>query len=162
MLTPPLFPMCWKTSKLWKSRVLPKADGVPSTPGLRISGVGTLPLPLLLPELAQQITSLATKSPFGKGPDTLVDESVRKSWQIDPAKVSFDNPLFHDAIQTLAQNAAIGVPEEVGVEAILYKMLMYEPGGFFKKHRDTEKEDGMFVRGRSKWEKSFRSSSFPF
>ena len=30
------------------------------------------------------------------------------------------------------------------VRAELYKVLLYEPGSFFKKHRDTEKADGMF------------------
>lgn len=30
------------------------------------------------------------------------------------------------------------------VTASLYKLVLYEPGGFFKPHRDTEKEPGMF------------------
>lgn len=33
----------------------------------------------------------------------------------------------------------------MGVEAHLYKMLMYERGGHFLAHRDTEKEPGMFA-----------------
>ena len=31
------------------------------------------------------------------------------------------------------------------VEIKLYKMLIYEKGGHFLKHRDTEKENGMFA-----------------
>jgi hypothetical protein len=31
------------------------------------------------------------------------------------------------------------------VTAVLYKLLLYEEGGFFKTHRDTEKADGMFA-----------------
>ena len=31
------------------------------------------------------------------------------------------------------------------VEARLYKMVLYEEGGFFKAHKDTEKEPGMFA-----------------
>ena len=31
------------------------------------------------------------------------------------------------------------------VEARLYKMVLYEDGGFFKAHKDTEKEPGMFA-----------------
>lgn len=120
---------------------------VPALPGLTVNGIGMLSLPLVSDETVKQLAAVATKSPFGKGSDTLVDESVRKSWQIEPAQVSFGNPAFHEAIQTLAKTAAkgLGVPEKVSVEAILYKVLLYESGGFFKKHRDTEKEDGMFA-----------------
>ena len=40
--------------------------------------------------------------------------------------------------------------EELGccsnnVEANLYKLLVYEEGGHFKPHRDSEKEDGEYV-----------------
>lgn len=41
--------------------------------------------------------------------------------------------------------AALGVPGGgAGIEARLYKLLVYERGGHFKSHRDTEKEPGMF------------------
>ncbi|KAG2499202.1 hypothetical protein HYH03_002783 [Edaphochlamys debaryana] len=41
---------------------------------------------------------------------------------------------------------ALGIqgPDAQGVEARLYKLLMYEEGGHFLEHRDTEKEPGMF------------------
>ena len=38
--------------------------------------------------------------------------------------------------------AGIGCPTG-RLEAELYKLLIYEPGGFFSEHRDTEKTDGM-------------------
>ena len=34
---------------------------------------------------------------------------------------------------------------QIKVEARLYKMVLYEEGGFFKAHKDTEKEPGMFA-----------------
>jgi hypothetical protein len=34
--------------------------------------------------------------------------------------------------------------EKQGVHANLYKLLLYEAGGHFTVHRDTEKEEGMF------------------
>ncbi len=37
-----------------------------------------------------------------------------------------------------------GLPLESQVEAKLYKLLVYESGGKFDKHHDTEKEHGMF------------------
>ncbi|KAJ3089359.1 hypothetical protein HK102_006581 [Quaeritorhiza haematococci] len=38
----------------------------------------------------------------------------------------------------------LGIPPYTNVHATLYKLLLYETGGFFKPHRDTEKENGMF------------------
>ena len=37
----------------------------------------------------------------------------------------------------------MGVQEEV-IKAELYKLLVYDPGAFFLRHRDTEKSPGMF------------------
>ena len=37
----------------------------------------------------------------------------------------------------------LGVSSEIDLH--LYKLLLYETGGFFKPHRDTEKEDKMFA-----------------
>jgi hypothetical protein len=37
----------------------------------------------------------------------------------------------------------LGVSSD-NVEARLYKLVLYEEGGFFKSHKDTEKEPGMF------------------
>ena len=37
----------------------------------------------------------------------------------------------------------LGVSSDI--ELHLYKLLLYEPGGFFKPHRDTEKEENMFA-----------------
>lgn len=41
----------------------------------------------------------------------------------------------------LAQEMSIGTSFNLS----LYKLLLYEKGSFFKKHRDSEKEDGMFA-----------------
>ena len=41
--------------------------------------------------------------------------------------------------------AAGGLGADGTVEAELYKLLVYEPGGFFLEHRDTEKVGGMFA-----------------
>ena len=55
-------------------------------PQIDIEGIGTVGLPLHL-LFANHIKDIvAKKAPFGRGPETLVDESVRKAWQIDPNK----------------------------------------------------------------------------
>ncbi len=39
----------------------------------------------------------------------------------------------------------LGLGPSANVTAQLYKLLLYEPGGFFVPHKDTEKEKGMFA-----------------
>ena len=65
---------------------------------------------------------------------------------MDPAKVTIQNPAWGASLQKLVDQAAeaLGVCTNL-VRAELYKLLLYEPGGFFKKHRDTEKAKGMFA-----------------
>jgi len=73
-------------------------------------------------------------------------QGVRKTWQIDGSKVSLTNPAWRPALLSLvdkiAQDMKLGVDGKV--ETRLYKLLLYEVGGFFKSHRDTEKEPRMF------------------
>ncbi|CAB9501967.1 expressed unknown protein [Seminavis robusta] len=98
---------------------------------------------------AKQIKAFAEKAPFGKGMQTVVDEEVRKAWQVDSSKVIFDDQdEWNDFLESVVQDCAgcLGIKPDVraSVEANLYKLLLYEPGGHFKKHKDTEKEPGMF------------------
>ncbi|CAM9837120.1 unnamed protein product, partial [Heterosigma akashiwo] len=98
---------------------------------------------------AKRLRSFAEKAPFGKGLDTVLDESVRKAWQIDADKVTFcDSQRWRNALSRVVSDCAASlgmtVAQQANVQANLYKLLLYEPGGHFKKHRDTEKELGMF------------------
>jgi len=93
------------------------------------------------------LRSVADKAPFGKGLDTVLDESVRKAWQIDADKVHFaDEVQWQSVLNGIVSDAvsSLGMTYNNNVRAHLYKMLLYEKGGFFKKHKDTEKEKGMF------------------
>ena len=44
----------------------------------------------------------------------------------------------------IVERAAMGLGAGAGVEAELYKLLVYDEGSFFLEHRDTEKSPGMF------------------
>jgi hypothetical protein len=90
---------------------------------------------------------VAEKAPFGKGLSTVVDETVRKTWQIDASKVTFHNPQWTAALSELTTKVAqgLGCPDPSRVRASLHKLLLYDVGGFFKAHRDTEKKPGMFA-----------------
>ncbi|KAE8218728.1 hypothetical protein CF319_g7448 [Tilletia indica] len=119
---------------------------LPSLPGLFIEGVGKIALPLVDEELAEKIIKVCEQAPFGRGSDTLVDTSVRNSWQLDPSKVKLENPGWNTGIKAAAP--LIAAKFGVGGTPItlhLYKFLLYKVGGHFAKHRDTEKEDRMFA-----------------
>lgn len=58
-------------------------------------------------------------------------------------KVHLQENVFSDTIKDLLGEMNIDV-DAIGVEGKLYKLLVYEEHGHFVKHRDTEKEEGMF------------------
>ncbi|KAI9983701.1 hypothetical protein PInf_007768 [Phytophthora infestans] len=121
------------------------ADALPVMPGLFINGVGFIPLPLA-PEHAEKLIAKCAKSPFGHNMDTKMDDSVRKSWQLQPDQLELRNPLWQGGIEKLTETIAArlgykGVP----LNCVLYKLLVYGEGGHFLKHQDTEREDGMIA-----------------
>jgi 2OG-Fe(II) oxygenase superfamily len=119
-------------------------------PQISVRGVGKLGFPLM--ECAvEPLKAVAAKAPFGKGSDTILDENVRVAWQIEADQVTLGGgSVWDDYLKETVRKACyeLGYSKEhqeaVGVHANLYKMLLYEKGGHFKPHRDTEKEDGMF------------------
>ena len=87
---------------------------------------------------------IAEVAPYGKGEETRVDEAVRKCWQIDASKIKFTHPKWQRFINDLTNQASEDLGVEGKVNAELYKLLIYETGGRFLPHKDTEKLDAMF------------------
>ena len=113
-------------------------------PGLTIEGVGCVALPIT-PAQLEAIKTAATQAPFGKGSTTVVDMSVRNSLQIDAKKVTMKNPAWEGALESLVHEIAIKLGlDGSGITCELYKLLLYELGGHFKRHHDSEKVEGMF------------------
>ncbi|MGB0847115.1 MAG: 2OG-Fe(II) oxygenase, partial [Thiolinea sp.] len=112
-------------------------------PELQIEGLGELALPLCDAQ-AEQLIQLCSRAPYGKGTQTLVDESVRKVWELDSSKISSGNQAWQRFIKRILRHY-----EEVldlqGQTLIAhpYKLLLYDAGSFFLSHQDSEKEDGM-------------------
>ncbi|KAJ2934373.1 hypothetical protein H1R20_g2697, partial [Candolleomyces eurysporus] len=117
-------------------------------PGLTIDGVGLVPLPLT-EGYAKVIISRSTQAPFGKGEQTLVDTSVRDTWEIEPNRVFFQNPHWKAFVDKLASKTiwtALGVaPYSSQPRCELYKLLLYQTGSHFRPHQDTAKANGMFA-----------------
>ncbi|EPE04508.1 2og-fe oxygenase [Ophiostoma piceae UAMH 11346] len=142
------------TSKFsWKTTV----DTLPN-PGLVITGTSSVPtdsdassawtekmIPLpLTSTYAGVIREASRRAPFGHGQQTLVDDSVRKTWELDASHVSLTNPAWQAGFETKICGPvikALALPADSQIKP--YKLLLYEPGSFFREHRDSVKEPGM-------------------
>ncbi len=111
-------------------------------PGLHVDGLGRVSLPLKR-GIAKSLIAACQVAPYGKGTETLVDTRVRKTFELDPQKFrlgdEWDSAIAR-ATRTFADS--LGLPADQ-LEVRLYKLLVYEKGGFFLPHRDSEKHDRM-------------------
>ncbi|KAI9882227.1 MAG: Sorting nexin mvp1 [Watsoniomyces obsoletus] len=115
-------------------------------PGLHIEGVGNVGLPLSDRD-AKLIIEASHKAPFGKGSETIVDENVRKTWELNATQVRTRNPAWEKSLERILDLVASGLGILAGQRAIkarLHKLLLYEEGGCFRAHQDSEKEPRMF------------------
>lgn len=97
-------------------------------------------------ETAERLMDYSIQAPYGKGSDTLVDTKIRQTWEIDGSKITFGNPKWKNLLEAIVNTVKEDFSlQETDVEPHLYKLLLYEKGGFFLKHKDTEKEKGMFA-----------------
>ncbi|MGH9162146.1 MAG: 2OG-Fe(II) oxygenase [Vicinamibacteraceae bacterium] len=113
-------------------------------PRVEVDGVRVLSFPVPLGQVRQLIQQ-AVRAPYGRGRDTIVDESVRKVWQVSPDRVRVGGRSWGRTFQHILSTVTHGLGcGDTKVSAELYKLLVYDKGGFFKAHRDTEKVEGMF------------------
>ena len=114
-------------------------------PRLEVEGAGALSFPVPDAQV-RALVAAAEQAPYGKGTETLVDRSVRDCWQVDAERVRLAGAAWPQTFADLLGSAAAGLgcpPDRL--DAQLHKLLIYEPGGFFAAHRDTEKADGMIA-----------------
>ncbi|MEO8429293.1 MAG: 2OG-Fe(II) oxygenase, partial [Verrucomicrobiota bacterium] len=113
-------------------------------PRVEVDDAGVLSFPVPEAQI-QQLIQRAVRAPYGRGENTILDESVRKVWQLPPDKVRIGGKSWENSFQQILATVTNGLGcAEASVSADLYKLLVYDTGGFFKAHRDTEKADGMF------------------
>ena len=113
-------------------------------PRLEVEDVGPIALPLL-PVQAKQIVAVAEAAPYGRGTETLHDADVRRTWQIDAARVRISGRRWAEDLSNVVDRVTADLSVTGRVEAELYKLLVYDTGSFFVTHRDTEKAPGMFA-----------------
>lgn len=113
-------------------------------PMVQVDGVGALSFPLTPAHIAALIAA-AERAPYGRGEQTMVDTSVRQVWQIAAARVRISGKSWRQSLgRILAETGRALGCEDAAIQAELYKLLVYDPGGFFLVHRDSEKAPGMF------------------
>lgn len=90
----------------------------------------------LRPHQALEVIKLARQAPFGRGAETIVDRSVRNTWERDPTQFQITNPAWEDAIHKACSFVAKELGITAPITAELYKMLIYEEGAMFKPHTE--------------------------
>jgi hypothetical protein len=69
---------------------------------------------------------------------------VRKVWQISAGHVKIGGKSWNANFENILSKVKTGLGcDDAIVTAELYKLLVYDRGGFFLPHRDAEKADGM-------------------
>ncbi|KAI1774014.1 hypothetical protein F4818DRAFT_420545 [Hypoxylon cercidicola] len=119
-------------------QAIPRLD-----PEIFVKDVGRIYLPLPQAQ-AREIIAKSHQAPFGKGSDTIVDTSVRSTWELNPGQFEIRGTSWQSELDKML----CIVQEQLGITAPitaeLHKMLIYEEGAMFKAHTDTEKIPGMF------------------
>ena len=62
-------------------------------PCIKINGIGTVGLSLSSRDI-DVVKQASHRAPFGKGTETIVDENIRKTWQINAAEIVCSNPRW--------------------------------------------------------------------
>ena len=118
---------------------------VPSR-GLCIEVAGAVfPLPLSREDVHRLLVRVKP-SPFGFRDETRYDDSVRRSKEIPGAEVLLDPESWTSRLDRGLSRVvrSLGFPSAEAIEASLQKLVIYEPGGFFAPHRDTERDPSMW------------------
>ncbi len=107
---------------------------------LTVAGAGPVSLPVRAPQ-AKRMIACARPARFGRGEQTLMDLSVRDTWEITPDQVTLTG-LDWDAILAVVRDE-LGLPARARLRAGPHALLVYGKGQFFLPHQDSEKDDTM-------------------
>lgn len=110
---------------------------------LFVEGVGKIVLPVLA-ATSQKLKRAARPAKYGLKDQTLLDPSVRDSWEIPGDRVEISprwQPVLDKALVRIRRD--LGLAMDCELEARLHNLLIYSRGQFFATHQDSEKEDGM-------------------
>lgn len=81
-----------------------KRESIFANPGLEIAG-SLIPLPLVARD-AEAIRASSQQAPFGRGEETVVDTTVRNTWELDANQFRCSNPCWKPFVSLLVHEAA--------------------------------------------------------
>ena len=106
--------------------------------------MGRIGLPLCHAQ-ANELKGECEQAPYGRREETIVDTNVRNALQLDASKVKLGTKMQHEVTSLIPSLKTELGCDVFTVSALPYKLVLYEEGGFFLPHRDTEKVPGMFA-----------------
>lgn len=111
---------------------------------IEVKGVGRLRWPVPRTQ-AKKLCEIGRPARYGQGEKTILDRSVRDTWEIPKSRVKIDKRLWNQTLTPLLERlrADLGIPPDLRLRADLHSMLVYAPGQFFLPHQDSEKADEM-------------------
>lgn len=118
------------TGSFASARALPSMD-----PCLVVGDIGKIDLPLQEHQ-ARQIIDKCRQAPYGKGDQTIVDTSVRNTWELDSSQFEMQNPKWRTFLAAIVSHVGKDLGINAPIRAELYKMLVYEQGAMFKAHTE--------------------------
>src|SRR6202022_4769567 len=77
-------------------------------PTVDVDGVGRIAFPILSVQ-AERLVAIAEAAPYGRGEETVVDREVRRTWQIDSAKVRIGGRHWDQTLAGLVADIALGL-----------------------------------------------------
>ena len=95
-------------------------------PGLSINGKGLVSLPLVDRD-ALTIKEVCRQASFGRGDETVVDTSVRKTWELDHSQFKLTNTEWPEYFKSMSAKLA----DSLGLKGVVvrpYKLLLYKEG----------------------------------
>jgi hypothetical protein len=92
-------------------------------PAIDVDGVGRIAFPIL-PAQAETLVAIAEAAPYGPGEETVVDRDVRRTWQVDSAKVRIGGRHWEKTLGELVAGVAAGLGVSGPLAADFYKLLV--------------------------------------
>jgi hypothetical protein len=100
-----------------------------------VTVVGNIRMPLEENQ-AKELIALSRQAPYGKRAETIVDTSVRNTWELDASQFTFSSPEWSSYLASLCEKVAEDLGVKQKIKAEIYKMLIYEKGAMFKAHTE--------------------------
>lgn len=113
---------------------------------LDVAGVGRVAFPISKAKAAA-LCRVAKPARHGFKDQTVLDTTVRDTWEIAKSKIKLDEPRWKSALSSALERIArgLGLGPGAKLRASLHNMLVYAPGQFFVTHQDSEKSDDMIA-----------------